>query len=164
MSTTIQGKEALMRVRRGSSVIIAVVASSWLGVSAADSSVASPLARTAGCSRNVTGSWRQTQSNFPAGATFQLRQSGTEVTGSATIAPDAAASLGYSKGKLTGTIKANHIDLVVRWEKSTIDGVRNLGHYFGTVTAHRMGGGANNLARSPEVMETWSARGSAPCR
>ena len=153
-----------MRARLGISVIVAVVASSWLSVSAADSSVASPSARTAGCSRNVTGRWRQTQSNFAAGATLQLRQSGTKLTGSATIAPSAAASLGYSKGTLTGTVKANHIDLVVRWDRSTIDGVRNLGHYFGTVTAHRMSGGANNLAKSPEVMETWSARGSAPCR
>ncbi len=153
-----------MQARLRIPAIIAVVASSWLGVSAADSSAVSPSPRTARCSRNVTGKWRETQSNFAPGAIFQLRQRGTKLTGTATIAPGAAASLGYSKGTVTGTVKANHIDLVVRWERSTIDGSRNLGHYFGTVTVHRMSGGANNLAKSPAVMETWSARGSAPCR
>jgi hypothetical protein len=152
-----------MQARLRTPVIIAVVASSWLGVSAAAGCAASPPVRTAGCSRDVTGTWRQTQSNFAPGATFRLQQAGTKLTGSATIAPSAAASLGYSKGNLSGTIKGDHIDLVVRWNKSSIDGVRNLGHYFGTVTAHRMSGGGNNLAKSPTTMETWSARGNAPC-
>ena len=152
-----------MKARLPTAVLIAGVAASWLGVSAGGSSAASQPTRAAGCSLNVTGKWRQTQSNFPAGATLQLRQHGTKLTGFATIAPGPAASLGYSKGMLTGTIKDDHIDLVVRWEKSTIDGIRNLGHYFGTVTTNRMSGGANNLAKSPDVMETWSARGRARC-
>ncbi len=110
----------------------------------------------------VTGTWHATQSNL-ASLTFKFVQHGVKLTGTSINPPSAAAELGYRTGSITGTVDGSHIDFVTHWERSSIDGVKNIGHYFGTISTNRMAGGANNLARDPDIQETWSAHGPALC-
>ncbi len=132
-------------------------------LAAGRSAVSTPRPTAETCKAwNVTGTWHATQSNL-ASQSFHLVQRGNKLTGTAVIPPYEATGLGYSTGSITGTVMGSHIDLLVHWERSSVDGVRNLGHYFGAISATRLVGGANNLARDPATEETWSAHGIARC-
>ena len=110
----------------------------------------------------VTGTWHASQSNLTS-LTFKFIQHGVKLTGTSVIPPSEAAALGYRTGSITGTIQGSRINFVTHWERSSIDGVKNIGHYFGTISTNKMAGGANNLARDPDTQETWSAHGTALC-
>ena len=132
-----------------------------LGAATASAQVSNTAAKT--CPRwNVTGTWPSAQSNNYH-VTFQLKQVGTKVTGTATNPPGEAAKLGYKTGPIKGTVTGSHIVLTVRWEKSSITGVSDIGHYPGTITSgHIAGNHASDLAL-PGPTVAWTAHGPTRC-
>jgi hypothetical protein len=111
---------------------------------------------------NVTGRWASAQSNNYKG-TFQLKQVGSKVTGTATNPASEAASLGFKTGKINGTVKGSHVVLTVHWEKSSITGISDIGHYPGTITSgHMAGNDASDLA-VPGPHVAWTAHGPTRC-
>jgi len=61
---------------------------------------------------NVTGTWSTSQANN-FHVTFRFKQIGTKLTGTAILPAGEAASLGYSTGKFTGTVKGKHLSLIL---------------------------------------------------
>jgi hypothetical protein len=111
---------------------------------------------------NVTGTWPSAQSNNYH-VTFQLKQVGTNVTGTATNPPGEAAKLGYKTGPIAGTVHGSQIVLTVHWEKSSITGISHIGRYPGTITSgHIAGAHASDLAE-PGPTVSWSAHGPTRC-
>ena len=111
---------------------------------------------------NVTGRWASAQSNNYH-VTFQLKQVGTKVTGTATNPPGEAASLGYKTGPITGTVKGSQIVLTVHWQKSSVTGITHIGRYPGTITSgHIAGNHATDLA-FPGPHVSWTAHGPTRC-
>jgi hypothetical protein len=146
---------------RFSVLLIGTVVGLVLGAATVFAQVANAAANS--CQHwNVTGSWPSAQSNNYH-VTFQLKQVGTKVTGTATNPPGEAASLGYKTGTITGTVKGSHVVLTVHWEKSSITGVSNIGRYPGTITSgHIAGNDASNLvAAGPPI--AWAAHGPTRC-
>jgi hypothetical protein len=148
-------------------VLVAFAAAVPSGALAAGSgrSIHQPTARpAAACSRwNIGGTWASSQANG-VHVTFHLKQHGTRLTGTTVNPASEAAQLGYTTGTLRGTITGNHFDVVTDWQKSTVNGVSNIGKYYGTVTAHRIVGYGRNIAagQSHQAL-TWAARGTAHC-
>jgi hypothetical protein len=111
---------------------------------------------------NVTGSWPSEQSNNYH-VTFQLKQVGTKVTGTAVNPPSEAATLGYKTGPITGTVKGSHIVLTVRWMKSSVTGLTHIGHYPGTITSGHIAGNAASDLAFPGPTVSWAAHGPTRC-
>jgi hypothetical protein len=125
-----------------------------------------------GCSQfNVTGTWGTAQIYNQAYyyyTTWKFNQTGTTVSGSATLSAADAAYAGYAsnigrivKGSITGT----HLDLVVQW---TATSGAFLGEYTGTVASAGQGKGQvtdGKLFRpeNPSSFYQWSGSGSAQC-
>jgi hypothetical protein len=149
------------------SVALLVAALAPVGVAAAEAgpSIHSRAAtRAAACVQwNVAGVWTSIQSNGYH-VTFHLVQHGIKLSGTSLNPPREAAGLGYTTGTVTGTVKGDHFNLVTHWQKSTLTGVRNIGNYYGTVSAHHIDGLGRNLAVGvSHATVTWSASGAARC-
>ena len=153
------GKERMRA--RFSVLLVGTVVGLVLGAATASAHVTNPTAKT--CQHwNVTGSWPSAQSNNYH-VTFQLKQVGTKVTGTATNPPSEAAKLGYKTDPITGTVKGSNIVLTVHWEKSSITGISHIGHYPGTITSgHIAGNHASDLA-APGPTVSWTAHGPTRC-
>jgi hypothetical protein len=153
------GKER-MRARL-SVLLVGALVGLVLGAATASAQVTNSAAKT--CQHwNVTGRWPSAQSNN-FHVTFQLKQVGTKVTGTAIVPPSEAASLGYKTGPINGTVKGSHILLTVHWEKSSITGVSHIGRYPGTITSgHMAGNHASDLA-VPGPTAAWTAHGPTRC-
>ncbi|MGC2485994.1 MAG: hypothetical protein WA359_07115 [Acidimicrobiales bacterium] len=130
--------------------------------SAAPQSRATPL--VAACAQwNVAGTWTSAQSNNYH-VTFHVVQHGTKISGKSVNPSGEAASLGYTTGTFTGTVKGDHFNLVTHWTKSTVTGVLNIGNYYGTVSARHIAGLGRNLTVGiSHQTVTWLATGRARC-
>jgi hypothetical protein len=146
---------------RWSVLLVATLVGLVLGAATASARVSNSAAKT--CQHwNVTGRWPSAQSNNYH-VTFQLKQVGTKVTGTATNPPSEAASLGYKTGPITGTVKGSQIVLTVHWEKSSSTGISHIGRYPGTITSgHMAGPHATDLA-IPGPLVSWTAHGPTRC-
>jgi phospholipase/lecithinase/hemolysin len=160
-------REHSVRVNLRVSVALLVAAVAPVGVAAAEAgpSIHSRAApRAAACVQwNVTGDWTSIQSNGYH-VSFHLVQHGIKLSGTSLNPPREAVGLGYTTGTVTGTVKGDHLNLVAHWQKSTLTGVRNIGNYYGTVSAHHVDGLGRNLAAGvSHATVTWSATGEARC-
>jgi hypothetical protein len=153
------GKERMRA--RFSALLVCALVGPVLGAATASAEATSSAAKT--CQHwNVTGSWPSAQSNNYH-VTFQLKQVGTKVTGTATNPPGEAAKLGYRTGPITGTVKGSHVLLTVHWEKSSLTGISHIGRYPGTITrSHIAGNHASDLA-APGPTVSWAAHGPTRC-
>lgn len=98
---------------------------------------------------DITGVWRASQAGYPSTSTYTFKQSANgQVTGSGNFPP--------FTGTLTGTMKGNKLEFIVRWN----NGVS--GHVFGTVTAGTISGDGYD-DQVPRNTATWSATGKARC-
>ncbi|MGC2175634.1 MAG: hypothetical protein WA614_09245 [Acidimicrobiales bacterium] len=156
-----------MRVKNRISIAIVFAALVPLGATAAQASTvphsrATP--RVAACAQwNVAGTWASAQSN-DYHVTFHIVQHGTKISGTSVNPSGEAASLGYTTGTFTGTVKGDHFNLVTHWTRSTVTGVLNIGNYYGTVSAGRITGLGRNLTVGiSHQTVTWLATGRARC-
>jgi hypothetical protein len=149
-----------MRARL-SVLLIGTLVALVLGAVTASARVTNSAAKT--CHHwNVTGRWPSAQSNNYH-VSFQLKQVGTKVTGTATNPPGEAASLGYTTGPINGTVKGSQIVLTVHWQKSSITGVSHIGRYPGTITSGHMGGSHATDLAVPGPFVSWTANGPTRC-
>jgi len=156
-----------MRVK--SPIVTALVLATLIpfGVTAAQASTVShsrAIPLVAACAQwNVAGTWASAQSN-DYHVTFHIVQHGTKISGTSVNPSGEAASLGYTTGRFTGTMKGDHFNLVTHWTKSTVTGVLNIGNYYGTVSAgHITGLGRNLTVGISHETVTWLATGKARC-
>jgi hypothetical protein len=120
-------------------------------------------ARAAACHAwRVTGTWGSVQGNG-FHVTFHFTQNGTRISGTSVLPASEAAGAGYATGVLTGTVKANHLNVVTHWTSTTTTPAP-IGNYYGTISAHRIVGHGRDV--SPGASHTpvvWSAGGKASC-
>jgi hypothetical protein len=107
---------------------------------------------------SVGGTWTTRQSNTVPAVTFDFRQTGSVVRGSAMVGP---VSNNFH-GTLVGTIEGDKLVFVVTWNRRTSNGQLLKGHYAGSVSSGRITGSTYAL-NAPE-QAIWSAVGAARCR
>jgi hypothetical protein len=109
---------------------------------------------------DITGTWSTHQANN-YDPTFSFTQSGTTLSGSATLPGNQLANAGYSgSGSVSGSLAGTSLDVTVVWPKA--DGSSVSGHYTATIAAtgttgqgQLNGGMAGSLA--------WTGGGPATC-
>ncbi len=117
-------------------------------------------AATASCPGwNVSGTWHTLQSNRYH-VTWILSQAGTKLTGSATLPPAEAATVGYSKGKVSGSVTGNRLSLTVGWAAPS--GVVR-GVYVGTIRQGGVDDGIGYNAANPAAKVHWTGTGPTGC-
>jgi len=153
------GKERMRA--RFSVLLVGALVGLVLGAATASAQATDSTAKA--CQRwNVTGTWPSAQTNNYH-VTFQLKQVGTKVSGTAINPPGEAARLGYKTGPISGTVMGSHIVLTVHWQKSSTDGIAHIGRYPGTITSgHIAGNHATDLA-IPGPHVAWTAHGPTRC-
>jgi hypothetical protein len=117
---------------------------------------------------NVTGKWTTVQSNVYR-VTWSFTQSGTKITGTATLPPGDATRGGYTGrvGRVTGTLVGARLSVVVQWPPRT-DGSVVRGKYVGTVVEAgagrgRVGNGQAWDLANPSARASWTGTGAAHC-
>lgn len=105
----------------------------------------------------VNGTWTTRQSNTGPAVTFDFRQDGSVVTGSAMVGPPSEDF----HGTLVGTLKGDKLVFVVTWNQRASNGQPLKGHYAGNVSPGRITGSTYAL-NAPE-QAVWSAVGAARC-
>jgi hypothetical protein len=112
---------------------------------------------------DVTGSWMTHQGNN-YNPTFDFSQSGTNVSGTATVTAAEAARAGFSGtvGQLThSSLIGDALMVSVRWPPRTTDHAVIVGHYTATVTPAAGAGALTHGKAGPVV--SWSGSGPATC-
>ncbi len=123
-----------------------------------------PSSAAGTCSQwNISGTWATSQENGYH-VTFVLQQSGTTLTGTASLSAAEAQRGGYTgtTGTVAGTLVGNHVDVIVTWPKK-MDGTILRGHYSGTVTSGAISGRADNPDLPSYAGISWSGTGAARC-
>jgi hypothetical protein len=127
---------------------------------------------TADCAQwDVTGMWQTLQTGGYS-IIWSFSQTGTRISGTATLTPEEAARAGYTGeavGRLTrGALVRDRLDVVVQWPPRS-NGSVTRGEYVGTVAAVGAGGRAQvedgqawGLA-NPSAKVKWSGSGDATC-
>jgi hypothetical protein len=113
------------------------------------------------CKLDISGTWKTSQGNNYH-VTFDFKQSGTTLTGSATLPADEQRRAGYSgpTGVVAGTVKGDKLDLVVTWP-ARADGTVVKGRYYGDVKDGKI---AKGKAYDLAVKKTYSFNGTGPSR
>ena len=120
-----------------------------------------PGADAQSCSQYaVSGTWQTHQGNNYDPA-FSFSQSGTAVSGTATLPGSQSANAGFSgNGKITqGSLTGNQLDVTVSWPKS--DGGTAQGRYTATVVP--AGGGQGSLSGGSAGGYSWTGSGPLAC-
>jgi hypothetical protein len=119
---------------------------------------------------NVTGTWEIEQSNTYH-ATWSLTQTGTTITGHATISPEEASAQQFTGnvGEIVkGSLVGDKLDIVIRWPRRP-NGVVVQGEYRGTVEEGAQAGkgevndGVGFDVANPSSTATWTGSGDATC-
>ena len=134
-------------------VVGALVLAAVVGVAVSGLAAATPAKWGAAWSQyDVTGSWQVTQSNVYH-VTFAFSQSGTTLTGTATLPPAEATASHYTGtvGQITkGSLVGDQLDVVVTWPKLTNGGL-DRGRVHGHGHADQSAGAGDDLRRSGAV-------------
>ena len=121
--------------------------------------------RSNGCLQwDVSGTWTTSQANG-YNPTFSLRQSGTTVTGTATLSAAETARAGYrgSTGSVQGTMTDNHLVVVVTWPPNASGAVLQ-GRYEATITGNSLTDGHAAAPTAPLGSGvSWTGTGTARC-
>jgi hypothetical protein len=118
--------------------------------------VQNPPGNIVSCQWIVTGSWNTTSSNnyHPV---FDIQQTGTALSGTATLPADEAVNADYNGtvGTGTGSVVGNVFTYTVTWPPRKSTGQVISGTYTGTITEGRIEGQAGSA--------TWSGTGPSTC-
>ena len=121
------------------------------------------LAQATACQKwDVTGTWSTSQGNGYT-PTLSLKQTGTDVGGTATITADQLARAGYAgpTGTVGGSVQGNVLDITITWPPNR-DKVVVVGEYRGTLTDGHVSGGAGPPGGNLSAV-TWSGSGPTKC-
>ena len=119
-----------------------------------------PPAQAAACAQfDVSGTWTTHQANG-YDPTFSFQQSGTRLSGSATLPGDQAGRAGFASntGGVSGSMEGRDIDVTVTWSKS--DGSSVSGRYTGRISASSPGRGTLSGDAGGYA---WTGSGPAKC-
>ena len=143
----------ILTLRRAIAALTIAGAFSSVGVLAAQANP-SPGPSGACAQLTVTGTWNVAQSNIPGVPfTFQLQQTGTAVSGTATY----DTGSGPVTGTVSGTEQNNQFDVIITWSATSA------GHYTATVAPGQMTNGNTYDVDQPSSTATWSATGPTGC-
>jgi hypothetical protein len=109
---------------------------------------------------DVTGTWATAHGDNKYHPSFTFQQSGTAITGTASLSGAEQTLAGYTSpaGSVTGTMRGDQLDVIVTW--SGRNGAVQ-GHYFGTVTQGRVTGSAAAVGASTGI--GWTGTGPTRC-
>jgi hypothetical protein len=109
---------------------------------------------------DATGTWQTSQGNAYH-PTFSFSQSGTSMSGSATLPADEATRAGFASntGGVTGSLRGDRLDVTVSWQKADGGGVS--GRY--TASVEQSGPGTGRLLGGDAGGSSWTGGGPLQC-